>query len=143
MFCLRLKLLQITNLPIRIKLRNGNPVKTIHIAIIVERWFRCIYIMLQFFYKKSKNLYTELANHVPNQNHFLKQEYSWCIPLFVHLTRQALLLVFHNYILELSVYILPSIMHSLYSKYSIMPFQPEYMLLVQHFWDGLNHFSNQ
>ena len=35
MLCLRLKLLQITNLPIRIKLRNGNPVKTIHIAIIV------------------------------------------------------------------------------------------------------------
>ncbi len=36
MLCLRLKLIQITNIPIRIKLRNGNPIKTIHIAIIVS-----------------------------------------------------------------------------------------------------------
>ena len=40
MLCLRLKLLQITNLPIRIKLRNGNPVKAIHIAIIVWSYIK-------------------------------------------------------------------------------------------------------
>ncbi len=33
--CLRLKLLQITNLHIGIKLSNGNSVKTIHIALVV------------------------------------------------------------------------------------------------------------
>ena len=35
MLCLRLKLLQITNLHIRIKLGNSNPIKTIHIALVV------------------------------------------------------------------------------------------------------------
>lgn len=35
MLCLRLKLLQITNLPILIKLGNTNPIKTIHIALVV------------------------------------------------------------------------------------------------------------
>ena len=35
MLCLRLKLLQITNLHIRIKLGNGHSIKAIHIALIV------------------------------------------------------------------------------------------------------------
>ena len=35
MLCLRLKLLQITNLHILIKLCNGNSVKTIHIALVI------------------------------------------------------------------------------------------------------------
>lgn len=35
MLCLRLKLLQITNLHIRIKFGNSNSIKTIHIALIV------------------------------------------------------------------------------------------------------------
>ena len=35
MLCLRLKLLQITNLHIRIKLCNGNSIKTIHIALVI------------------------------------------------------------------------------------------------------------
>lgn len=35
MLCLRLKLLQITNLHILIKLGNSNPIKTIHIALVV------------------------------------------------------------------------------------------------------------